>query len=86
RSSTKFIEFSGIIKKDGKLCPIITGYENKDPEAIGTDDRQSDLHYAEISRDDVADTGELLVINTYGKGHGIGKYDAFNGALVKKEN
>ena len=86
RSSTKFIEFSGIIKKDGKLCPVITGYENKDPEAIGTADIISDIHYAEISRDDVADMGELLVINTYGKGYGIEKYDALNGELVKEEN
>ena len=86
RSSADFIEFSAIIEKDGKLCPVMTGYENKHPDALGTDDRKSDLHYAEISRDDIADTGELLVINTYGEGYGIMDYKPLDGKLAKKGN
>ena len=86
RSSAEFIEFSAIIEKDGKLYPVMTGYENKHPDALGTDDRKSDLHYAEISRDDIADTGELLVINTYGEGYGIMNYKPLDGRLVKEGN
>ena len=86
RSSAEFIEFSAIIEKDGKLYPVMTGYENCDPGALGTDDGQGDLHYAEISRDDIADTGELLVINTYGEGYGIMDYKPLDGKLVKEGN
>lgn len=86
RSSSRFIEFSAIIEKDGKLYPVMTGYQNCDPGALGTDDGNNDLHYAEISRDDIADTGELLVINTYGEGYGIMDYKPLDGKLVKEGN
>ena len=86
RSSSRFIEFSAIIEKDGKLYPVMTGYQDCDPGALGTDDGNNDLHYAEISRDDIADTGELLVINTYGEGYGIMDYKPLDGKIVKKEN
>ena len=81
-STTDFIELSGIVEKDGKLCPVITisrGF-------FTTDDIITSIVYAEISRDDIGEIGNLNVINIHEDDVIILDYEVFDGKIVKKEN
>ncbi len=78
-SSTKFIELSGIIEKDGNLCPVMTisrGF-------MTTDDIVTSIVYAEISRDDIGEIGNLHVINIHEDDVIILDYEVFDGEIVK---
>ncbi|MBE6608032.1 MAG: hypothetical protein E7633_05720 [Ruminococcaceae bacterium] len=81
-SMTDFIELSGIVEKGGKLCPVITisrGF-------MTVDDIVTSVVYAEISRDDIGEIGNLNVINIHEDDVIICDYEVFDGKIVKKEN
>ncbi|MBR3716098.1 MAG: hypothetical protein IKM18_09335 [Clostridia bacterium] len=78
-SIKQFIELSGIVIKDGKLCPVMTGWFC--PDANGSADYFESIIYAEIFRDDIMEPGELYVLNIWDLSIGIGKYQPLDGKL-----
>lgn len=78
-SEKQFIELSGIVIKDGKLCPVMTGWYC--PDANGSADYFESIIYAEIFRDDIMEPGELYVLNIWDLSIGIGKYQPLDGKL-----
>ena len=78
-SSNEFIELSGIVVKDGKLCPVMTGWDC--PYANDTADYCNSIIYAEISRDYIMEPGELYALNIWDLDAGIPGYEPLDGKL-----
>ena len=78
-STNQFIELSGIVVKDGKLCPVMTGWYC--PYANGNADCYDSIIYAEISRDYIMEPGELYALNIWDLDAGIPGYEPLDGKL-----
>ena len=78
-TGARFIELSGIVVKDGKLCPVMTGWCNTD--GTSNDSYSNSIIYAEISRDYIMEPGELYALNIWDLDAGMPDCEPLDGRL-----
>ena len=81
-SSDEYTALSGIIEKDGKLCPVVAATGSSD-EFIA-DDILTGVICAEINAQDVGSSGNLLIRNTFEDRPLSHDYELLGGKLKEK--